>query len=104
MTNLFKYWVETLFISLLILGFILSFVSASPWINFSVIFIAGLAAGRMLYQGRKNIKLPTTLIVIGFILGFVFGTRYGNWKGIVFMFVLGTVISHYIHKKGYLKI
>lgn len=104
MINLFRNWVEFLFVVVLIIGFGISISLESLGVTYFVIFLCGMVVGRMWYQGKKAIKLPTMLVIVGFVVGYIFGTRYGGWKGILFFFVLGALIAYYIYEKKYLKI
>lgn len=90
-------WVELGFLVLLVIGFIISILLGSAFFSYIVIFLSGMMFGRML-QIRKS-QFPYYIIVLGFLLGYILGTRYGNWKIILFLFILGTILSFYLHEK-----
>ncbi|MBU0535728.1 MAG: hypothetical protein KKE20_02095 [Nanoarchaeota archaeon] len=94
-------WVEIFFLILLIIGFVISVSIGSAFFSYVVIFLFGLMAGRFL-QLRKNM-VPFYLVVLGLLVGYILGSRYGNWKIIIFCFLLGTAISWYAHEKEYLR-
>ncbi|MBD3313375.1 hypothetical protein GF345_02950 [Candidatus Woesearchaeota archaeon] len=94
-------WVELFFFTLLIIGFIISLSIGSAFFSYIVIFLFGLMSGRLL-QLRKNM-VPFYLIVLGLLIGYLLGSRYGNWKIIVFVFIIGTSISWYAHEKEYIR-
>jgi len=101
--NLQKQWVELLFGVFLIIGIIISFTAPNLPVSFILLFLTGIMAGKMLYFGKKAIKLPTVLVIIGFILGYTLGTRFTSWKGVLLVFLLGGLVGFYIYEKGYLK-
>lgn len=104
-TVLWKQWVEVFFIILLMVGFLIAISIRSAAINYIVIFLAGMMAGRLFYEklGKQPI-FAFFLIIVGFLLGYMLGSFMVNKKLIVFFFIAGTLISYYTHKKGYIKI
>ena len=94
-------WVELFFFIVLIIGFIVSISLGSAFFSYVVIFLFGLMGGRFL-QLRKGI-VPFYLIVLGLLIGYILGSRYGNWKIIVFCFIIGAAISWYAHEKEYIR-
>jgi len=90
-------WVELLMFTLLIISFALSVSIGSLVFNYIVVFIFGLMSGRFLYYRRKT--FPFYLIVFGGIVGYLIGVRYGSWKMTLFLFIVGTTISWYLHSK-----
>ncbi len=102
---LYKWWVETAFGIVLVIGLIISLLAPSATISYIMIFFVGMTVGRIWYIGKRQIKAPSVLVIIGFIIGYVVGSRlgYGNWKVILIMFLIGTFLSYWIHNEGYLK-
>lgn len=103
MIRLYEYWVETLFVSVLITGFIISLVAPSAAISYIMIFFCGMMVGKMWHQGKRQIKAPTVLVIVGFVIGYILGVRYGSWKVVLVMFFIGTYLSYWLHNEGYLK-
>ena len=104
-TILWKQWAETFFIILILLGFLVSISIESALLNYIVIFCAGLMAGRTIFKKKGRQPLfPFFLIIVGFLLGYMLGSFEFSKKIITFLFILGTIISYYIHKKEYIKI
>ena len=104
--SLWKSWAEVFFIVLLVLGFLLSIAMPNPWINYIVIFFAGLLSGRWVYKKKgKQTLFPFFLIIIGFLLGYMLGTGLVGISPItiIILFVVGALISYFAHKKGYIK-
>ncbi|MBS3098386.1 hypothetical protein J4209_06350 [Candidatus Woesearchaeota archaeon] len=99
----FRNWAELFFFILLIVGFLISLAAPSAVISYIVIFVAGMMAGRLIYEKKKKFQFPYYLIVVGFFIGFLIGARYGNKKVILTLFVLGTLISYFVHEKGIVK-
>ena len=98
--NILRNWVELVFLILLIAGFLFSINIGSAMLSYLIIFLFGLMAGRFLQQRKSS--FPFYLIVLGLVIGYVLGSKYGNWKTIIILFVLGTVISWYAHDKKYI--
>lgn len=103
MTELYKNWVEVLFIIFLVIGFAISITAPSAAVNYFVIFIFGLMSGRLWYKGRKNIKLPTIIVIIGLVLGYILGSIKGDNKVIIILFIVGNILSYYLHSEGLIK-
>jgi len=101
-----KQWAEAFFIILIILGFLISISIQSPALNYLVIFCAGLWFGRTIYskKGRQSM-FPFFLIVIGFLIGYLAGGVIADTSIILMLlfFIVGSILSYYIHKKGYIK-
>jgi len=104
-TIFWKQWAEVFFIILLMIGFLISISIKSPAMNYAVIFLAGMMAGRLIYEKKgKQPVFAFFLIIVGFLFGYMLGSFNFNRKLIVFFFIVGAVVSYQIHKKGYLKI
>lgn len=94
----FESWAEIFFFVLLIIGFFLSLAAPSAVLSYLMIIACGMMGGRIWYEQRHNFKFPFFLIIIGFLIGYLIGTRYANWIVLVLFFALGGIISYYLHK------
>ena|SRR3989338_2944427 len=94
----FESWAELFFLILLVIGFLLSLAAPSAVLSYLMIFACGMMSGRIWYEQRDNFKSPFFLIVMGFLIGYLIGTRYGNWIILVILFILGGIASYYLHK------
>lgn len=104
-TVLWKQWAEVFFIILLMIGFLLAISIKSAAMNYTIIFLAGMMAGRLVYEKKgKQPIFAFFLIIVGFLFGYMLGSFNVNKKLIVFFFIVGSIVSYYIHKKGYIKI
>ena len=103
MMDLFYSWVEYAFLALLVLGFILAASSGSAVISYITIVLIGILAARSMYKRRKGFKFPAFVILIGFLIGYILGSFYGNRKLILVLFVLGYMVSYYIHYRKWVK-
>ena len=101
--GMWRNWVEILAFFLLIIGFFLSLSAPSAFLSYIIVFLCGMVAGRLWYQQRKNLKFSWLMIIMGFLFGYVLGTYYGNRKIVVIMFLLGMILSYYVHDKKYIK-
>ena len=104
MTNFFfRSWAELFFFAVMIIGFIIALLTPSAFISYIVVLLSGMIAGRLLYDRKKKLTIPYYLIILGFLIGFVLGSRYGSQKIIIILFVLGLLLSYHLYNKGYLK-
>ncbi len=96
-------WPEIYAVILIVVGFLIAISIRSSILNYIVILLAGGMSGRLIFESKKKGMFPYFLIIIGFLLGFMLGSIYISKRLIVFFFVLGIMLSYYIHKKGYIK-
>jgi energy-coupling factor transporter transmembrane protein EcfT len=99
-------WAEVFIIILIMIGFLVSIVIRSAWLSYLIIFLAGLMGGRVIAKRHKRQPLlPYFLIIIGFLFGYLLGALVFeiNKKVLVLLFIIGGIISFYIHKKGYIE-
>lgn len=99
----FRNWVEVIFFILLIIGFLFSLAAPSAVLSYLIIFFAGMSGGRLIYSRKKSMVFPYFLVIIGFLVGYLIGARYGNWLVITLLFVLGSILSYYLHEQGWIK-
>ena len=99
----FRNWAEIIFFVLLIIGFLFSLAAPSAVLSYITIFAAGMMAGRLIYERKQKLQFPYYLIIIGFLIGYLIGARYGNWQVIIVLFVLGSLLSYYMHDKGIIR-
>ena len=96
-------WAEVLTAILLLVGFFIALVITSPALNYLIIFLSGLLAGRMLYQKHKIQPIfPFILIIIGFLFGFMLGAISANKSIVTILFIIAITVSYYAHKRGYI--
>ncbi|MBD3310624.1 hypothetical protein GF351_05385 [Candidatus Woesearchaeota archaeon] len=101
--NIWDNWAELLAFCLLIIGFIFSASAGSAVISYIVIFLCGMAAGRLWYRQKNNLKFPWFLALMGFLLGYVIGSFYGSKRVIILLFIIGAILSYYLHAKEIIK-
>ncbi len=99
-SGFFSHWGEVLFISILILGFILSIASPSAVISYITIFVVGIMSGRLVYERKNKLIFPYVLIIIGFIIGYILGAFYGNKLTILTLYLIGMWVGYQIYDKG----
>ena len=103
--NFWENWAEIVTTIILIIGFILALSMNNPWFIYIVIFLAGLMAGRIFFSKiGKQPLFPFFLIIVGFLFGYMLGAFAANRKIIAILFFSGWIISHIVHKKGYIKV
>jgi hypothetical protein len=102
-TSVWKAWPEWTSLVLLILGFVIALSIPSFWINTTMIFLAGLFVGRVVYKKKGNVPLfPFMLIVIIFMAGYLLGSYAYNRFWILIIFIIGTILSYRLHKNKYI--
>jgi len=94
-------WAEYFTVLLMVIGFLIAITLDNMALNLAVIFIAGLMAGRLLYGREKMHKFTHYLIVVGFLVGYMLGSYSYSRKIIAAVFVISTILSYWLHKKGY---
>ncbi|MBU0629134.1 MAG: hypothetical protein KKC75_08155 [Nanoarchaeota archaeon] len=99
----FKNWAEIIFFILLVIGFLFSLAAPSAALSYAIIFVAGMAGGRLIYSRRKDMIFPYILILVGFLIGYLIGSRYGNWQVTLVLFILGNLLSYYLHERGIIR-
>ena len=100
--EMFDVWAEYFFFILLIMGFFVALIAGSAAISYIVVFLCGMMAGRLIYQKKEKVIFPYYLILVGFLIGYILGSRFGNKSVLITLFLAGSFISYYIHEKGIL--
>jgi len=101
--NYHKNSAEILFFVLLVIGFIISLFSGSAIISYLIIFITGMMAGRLIFERKGKLKFAYYLITIGFLIGYILGAFYGNRNITIILFILGALLSYYLHDRKIIK-
>jgi hypothetical protein len=96
-------WPEILSFVLLVIGFFVALGAGSAVIAYTLILMAGLMGGRIWFRVKTSYKVSWSIILMGFLVGFMIGSRYGDRRMIVVFYVLGIVLSYYLHDKGIIK-
>ena len=103
--TIYESWAEVFFVVLLIIGLLVSLLLNSAALSYIVIFLCGILAGRYFYLRRIAQPIfPFIIILIGFLLGFLLGAIHASKLVIIVLFLISTVGSYYLHKKGYLEV
>ena len=103
MFQFYKNWLEFFFLLIMAVGLILALFTPSAAVNYMLIFVSGIFAGRLVYERRKKVMLPFLIIIAGFILGYLIGMRYGNRIVVIIIFLIGAVLSYQLFNKRILK-
>jgi len=98
--NYWEDWPEILSFILLVIGFFVSIFAGSAVIGYTLIFMAGLMGGRIWFRVKQGLKVPWSIILMGFLVGFMIGSRYGDRRMIVLFYIFGIVLSYYLHERG----
>ena len=101
--SVWKSWPEIIGLLLLIIGFVVALSISSIWISYTIIFLAGLLAGRVIYKKKGNQPLfPFMLIIIIFLVGYLLGSFMFNRVLLLVTFIISIVLSYKIHKEKYI--
>lgn len=103
MFQFYKNWMEFFFLVLMALGVLIAFSVPSAVISYSVIFISGIFAGRVIYERKDKIKFPYFMIMVGFLIGYLIGVYYGSRRVLIVLFVMGSILSYILYDKKLLK-
>ena len=100
--DLLGVWGEYLMVFFLIVGVVIA-VSIDSFATFlAVMFLFGLLFGRLWYRQRKHLRYGLAFATIGIVFGFILGKFFGHTHIIVIIFLVGAVISYYIHYRGWI--
>ena len=97
--DLFMDWPEFLAFILLVIGFFSALGSGSAVIAYALVLLAGLMGGRIWFRVKDGFKTPWVIILTGFLIGFMLGSRYGSNRMILLFYVFGIGLSYYLHDR-----
>ena len=97
----FRDWAELLGLIIMVIGFLIAASLGSAVMLYIIIFITGLIFGRFWFKMGKDIRFPWFLVIFFFLIGFVVGSFYGNNAVIILLFILGMVVSYYLHSRKF---
>jgi CHASE2 domain-containing sensor protein len=102
--RLFSSWAEFCAFAFVFVGIFIAFLSPSAFISYVIIFLAGMIAGRILWERRRNTKTAYVMITLGFIFGFSVGALryYGNPFVVVVLFAVGVIVMHKLSERGFI--
>ena len=103
MFEFYKHWMEFFFVVLTAIGILIALLSPSAVISYVIIFLAGMFAGRLIYERRHNIQFPYFMIIAGFVVGYLIGVYYGSKQVVIALFAIGTILSYKLYDKKILK-
>lgn len=86
-----------------LLGFIASIAVGHVIIDYVVLFLFGMVMGRMLHHRKYGEKEILVMNIVGFFIGYALGSLNSDWKGLLVMFVVSSVISYKLHDKGIIR-
>jgi uncharacterized membrane protein YjjP (DUF1212 family) len=101
--DLYNHWPEFLAFMVLVIGFFIAALSGSAVMSYIIVFFCGMIGGRIWFVVKKALKVPWILILTGFLIGFILGTFYGDKRIIILSYLVGVIISYYLHETGYIK-
>ena len=103
MVSYYEDWPEIIAFILLVIGIFVALGAGSAVIIYTLILLAGFMGGRLWFRVKHNFKIPWSIILMGFLVGFIIGSRYGDKRMIVLFYIFGIVVSYYLHDKGIMK-
>lgn len=103
MFEFYKNWMEFFFVVLMVIGILIALSAPSAVISYIIIFLAGMFAGRLIYERKNKIQLPYFMIIAGFVVGYLIGVYYGSRRIMIALFVIGAVLSYKLYDKKILR-
>ena len=103
MFQLDKNWMEFWSVILMVLGLVLALFTSSAVINYMLIFVSGMFAGRIIYERQHKVAFPYYVIITAFIIGYLIGMRYGNRYAVTLIFIAGAIISFRMFQKSIIR-
>lgn len=94
---------EFWFFVLMLIGIIIALIAPSAVISYTISFISGLFAGRLIYERKNKIQFPYFMIIVGFIIGYLVGVYYGSRRVVITLFVIGSILCYKLYDKKILK-
>ena len=94
-------WAELTALFSVVMGFMISVLLRTPAISYLAVLLSGFLAGRICFIERcKQPLFPFILIILGFLTGYVAGSFWANRFWTIIFFVVGALVSYYLHWKG----
>ena len=94
---------EFFFLAVMIIGILIALSSPSAFISYIIAFLAGIFAGRLIYERKGKTSFPYIIIIAGFAIGYLLGIYYGSrWVAIILL-VIGAVLSYKLYDKKILR-
>jgi len=103
MFQFYKNWMEFFFLVLMVIGILIALSARSAVISYAIIFLAGMFAGRLIYERKNRIQLPYFMIIAGFVIGYLIGVYYGSRRVIIVLFVIGAITSYKLYDRKILR-
>ena len=97
------HWAEIWMLVMFVLGFIIAISTRNAVFNYIVVVIAGIMAGKFLFERRRATPFPYYLIIIGLGVGYILGSFRYNIRLVSILFIASTILSYYAHKKKLIK-
>lgn len=100
---IYESWAEVIGLFFLVSGFVLALSIQSLILNYLLIAIAGLMAGRVIFNKKNKQPLfPFILIMIACLVGYLLGSIRFNKIPILIIFAVATYASYVLHKEGHI--
>jgi len=96
--SIFGDWAELLGLLFLIIGFIIAIRSTSAFLSYVIILVIGCMVGRFWYKIKDQFRFPWLIVIFGLLVGYLLGDRYGSNLVIIILFLLGAIVSYYVHE------
>lgn len=103
MFDLHKNWMELFFFAVMVIGLFFALIAPSAAVSYSISFVSGMFAGRLICNRGHGIQFPYAVIMAGFAIGYVIGAYYGSRLVVIALFITGAILSHYLFDKKILK-
>ena len=86
-------WLTPLLLLLLILGFIIAYLTPTAWVSYSVLLVTGSACGFLLPRRKKISLMAALLLMLGFVMGYMLGEKELSRFTIVVVFFVSVGVG-----------
>lgn len=99
----YMHWPEIIGFVVLILGFFVALSLQSAFMSYITVLLCGMIFGRLWHGVERTSKFSWLIVIFGFLIGFVLGDYYGDRRIIILLFVIGIIVSYWLHNEGYIE-
>ncbi|MBI4452540.1 hypothetical protein HY637_03860 [Candidatus Woesearchaeota archaeon] len=101
--SFYKNWMELFLLIDMIIGLVLALLIPSAFLGYVLIFLSGIFAGRVVYERKSKIVFPYIVIIATFLIGYLIGMRYGDYRVVIILFLIGAIVSYKLFDRGVLR-
>ncbi len=97
----FDEWPQYLFILIIVLGLLLTWIVKDPIVTYAIIFFTGALVGKSYFKQKGKNVFPLTMLVVAFFIGMSWASS-NSWKIMLLLYILGGVGAYQLFKRNLL--